>query len=172
MLRLAIPAGASVPALLLLVALVAAGCGFTGIVETTAIPIPADAQAFTRIAAGVVPAGAWSYAVKIAPGGSWCDAFTAPSASSQGCTTAGPAADEAAVALDVGDTFVAVRGAIGGRIARVRLIFGDGTVQEAPIFSGPGGHRFVVAVLPAAPVPDAWQAVGFDGSMVAIGSLH
>ena len=156
----------------LLAALPPAGCALTRVVEATAVPIAAEALAFTRVAGGATPSGPWSYAAKVAVDGSWCDQLKTTDMVGQGCSVVGPAADEVALDLNVGDGFVAVTGAIGADVAEVRLTFGDGSVGSAPIFGGPGGRRFIAAVLRAAPVPDSWQALGKGGNVLSNGSFQ
>lgn len=124
------------------------------------------------IASGIEPWGAWRFAVAVAASGSWCSTLDLPNAGSTGCSSSRPDESGADLVRDTGGRGIVVHGPVGGRVMSVRLAFGDGTVAAARIVPAPGGMRFVVMPLPAAPVPETWQALDAAGAVLAEGSFR
>jgi hypothetical protein len=154
----------------------AAGLGLGGCVlgrvESTTTTIDASEADAVPIAAGIEPWGAWRFAVAVGPNDSWCSTLDLPDAGSTGCTSNRPDEGGADLVRDTGGRGIVVHGPVGGRVMRVRVAFGDGTVAAARIVPAPGGMRFVVMPLPAAPVPETWQALDAAGVVLAEGSFR
>jgi hypothetical protein len=123
------------------------------------------------IASGVEAWGAWRFGVAVAPNGSWCHTLDLPDSGSRSCSSGQPGPDQAELGRDTGGRGIFVSGPVGGRVMTVRIAFGDGTAAAARIVPAPGGMRFVVMPLPAAPVPETWQALDAAGAVLSEGSF-
>lgn len=162
---------AALAALALAAVLGLGGCDLARVESTTTTIDVSDADVIP-IASGMEAWGAWRFAVAVAANGSWCHTLDLPNSGSSGCGSGQPDPNGAELVRDTGGRGIFVYGPVGGRVLRVRLAFGDGTAAEARIVPAPGGMRFVVMPLPAAPVPETWQALDAAGAVLSEGSFR